>query len=376
MTKKEYYSTLGVDKNASKEEIKKAYKKLAKQYHPDLNKSPGAEQKFKEINEAAAVLGDDEKRRQYDQFGTADFSNMGGQGGFDYSEFMRGADFTFDFGDIFDQVFGGGAGRRSGRRRAARGSDLLYNLEITLEEAVFGVEKTLSIPRMEHCSTCKGSGAKDSSAVTTCQTCHGRGMVQQAQRTPFGIFATTSTCRHCGGEGSVVKDACPDCDGTGLVKQARKITINIPSGIETGMRLRSQGQGEAGEKGGPSGDLYVQLHVLEHDTFERHGHDLYTEVAISFVQAALGGEIDVPLLDGKNARLEIPAGTQTNTIFRLKGKGVDTAHRTGDLQARAVIQTPARLSKKQKELLVQFAKEGGDKLEPQKGFFSRLKEKL
>ncbi|MBI1970767.1 molecular chaperone DnaJ [Candidatus Woesearchaeota archaeon] len=373
---KDYYGTLGVNKTASKEEIKKAYKKLAKKYHPDLNKSPDAEQKFKEVNEAAAVLGDEQKRQQYDQYGTTDFEGAGGTGGFDYSDFMRGADFTFDFGDIFDQFFGGGLGRRArgGRRGASRGSDLLYNLEITLEEAAFGVEKTILVPRLEPCEKCQGSGAKEGSGMETCDSCHGRGMLQQTRKTPFGIFATTSTCRSCGGEGKIIKEPCEYCDSSGLVKQTRKISIKIPPGIENGTRLRNTGAGEAGERGGPTGDLYIQLHIKPHELFERHDHDLYTEVPISFVQACLGGDVKVPILDGKQATLAIPETTQTNTIFRMKGKGISSAYGHGDLMVRVVIQTPDKLTKQQKDLLRGFAKEGGDKIIPQKGFFSKLKE--
>ena len=374
---KDYYKTLGVGKDATKEEIKKAYKKLAKQHHPDMNKSSDAGEKFKEINEAAAVLGDDEKRKQYDQFGTADFSGFSSQaGGFDPSDFARGADFSFNFDDIFDQFFSGGFSS-SGRRRkshARRGSDLLANIEITLEDAAFGAEKELFIPRNETCAKCSGTGAESKSDIKTCEKCEGSGSIRQQRRTPFGIFVTSSTCNVCGGEGKIIKNFCSMCDGNGVVRKERKIKVKIPEGIEDSMRLRVSGEGEAGENGGPSGDLYVEIKISEHDLFERQGNDLLIDVPISFVMACVGGEISTPTLDGKKAKISIPAGTQTNTIFSLRGKGFPSlkGHGIGDQRVKVIIQTPQKLTSRQKDLLMQFAKLGGDKIEDEKGFFSKL----
>lgn len=368
---KDYYKILGVGKEATKEEIKKAYKQLAKKYHPDMNKAADAEQKFKEINEAAAVLGDDQKRQQYDQFGTADF---GGQG-FNYSDFMRGADFSFDFGDIFERFFGGGGGFGGSRQRRSKGSDLLYPLEITLEEVAFGVEKEILVPRKELCDHCKGSGARSAKDVETCSVCHGRGYATQIRRTPIGMFQTSGTCGECGGDGKIIKESCEACDGEGLVKKTRKITVAIPKGVSDGMRLRVSGEGESGPSG-QHGDLYVGIRVKQHELFERRDDDIYTEVPISFVQAVFGGDAEVPTLYGR-VKMKIPSGTQTNTLFNLRDKGLPVfrSSSTGDQKVRVIVQTPEKLTKKQKELLLKFAKEGGDAVE-EKSFFSRLKEKF
>jgi molecular chaperone DnaJ len=367
---KDYYTILGVEKSATKEEIKKAYKKLAKKYHPDLNKEADAEKKFKEINEAAAVLGDDEKRQRFDQFGTADFTGFGGQG-FDSSQFARGGNFSFDFGDIFDQFFGGSQQRRRG---PSRGPDLIYPLEMSLEEVAFGGEKEILVPRKETCSKCKGSGAKSKNDIETCKGCHGRGTATHTRRTPFGLFQTTGSCRDCGGQGKVIKEYCEICDGEGLIKKNRKIKVDIPKGIATGNKLRISGEGEAGPQGGQRGDLYVAINVLEHDVYERQHEDVYLEIPIGFVKAVFGGESEVPTLYGK-VKMKIPAGTQTHTIFNLRGKGLPSLQGfgKGDQKVRVIVQTPKTLSKKQKEILENFAKEGGDNVQ-EKGFFSRLKE--
>lgn len=368
---KDYYKILSVERGASKEEIKKAYKKLAKTYHPDINKEPGAQEKFKEINEAAAVLGDDEKRRNYDQFGTADF---GGAGGFDYSDFMRGADFSFDFGDIFDMFFGGG-GRPRSRAGPQRGSDLLFDLEITLEEVAFGKKGMITVPRMERCDGCQGTGAESSSDIETCKDCHGHGVVRETRRTPFGVFSTQGHCRTCGGDGKIVKQPCNLCEGSGVVQKTRKLTVNIPPGVEEGMRVRLAGEGEAGEKGGQAGDLYVRVHVKAHEMFERHDNDIYTEIPISFTQVVFGADIEVPTLQS-TAKMKILAGTQTNTIFKLRGKGIPSVQGgyTGDELVRVIVQTPTGLSKKQRDILQEYAKAGGDAVKPQKGFFGKLKD--
>jgi len=364
---KDYYKILGVEKTATKEEIKKAYKNLAKKYHPDLNKETGAAEKFKEINEAAAVLADDEKRSQYDQFGTTAEQFGPGFQGFDFSDFMSSRA-GFDFDDIFESFFGGsnpfGARRRRGPRR---GADLRYDMEITLEEAAAGATKHIIVPRLEQCSKCHGSGAESESDIVNCPDCNGSGIKRQTQRTPFGIFSTTTTCGKCHGQGKYIKRECQLCDGTGVVKKTRKLEIKIPAGAEEETNLRVAGEGEAGEKGAPAGDLYVVIHVKEHDTFERHGDDIYVKVHIPFTVATLGGEIEVPTLDGK-AKLKIPTGTQNNTIFRMKGKGIPYLHGsgTGNENVEVVIEVPEKLSKKQKELLKEFEKESKGK----KGFFS------
>ena len=357
---KDYYKTLGIEKDATKEDIKKAYKKLAKKYHPDISKEENAAEKFKEVNEAAAVLGDDNKRQQYDQFGTDDTGF--GKGDFNSSNF--GFDFSqgnFDFGDIFDQLFGGsGRGRR--RYQPKRGNDLLYELEIELEDAAFGAKKEISIPRLEKCEKCDGSGAKSSSDIVTCPDCNGTGYTRQERRTPFGYFSTTTNCRKCRGSGEYVKEECHECDGTGLVKKTRKIEVDIPKGVEDGTRLRIQGEGEAGEKGASQGNLYVEINIAPHKIFQRQDDDLYLEVPISFTMAALGSEIQVPTLDGK-AKLKIPAGTQTHTLFRMGGKGMPHLRESGhgNQIVRVIIQTPEKLNKKQKNLLSEFEKNSKDK---------------
>jgi molecular chaperone DnaJ len=362
---KDYYKILGVSENASKEDIKKAYKRLAKKYHPDLNKSdPDAAEKFKEINEAASVLGDEKKRAQYDRFGSTSEGFGGGTGGFDFSDFGF-SDFGFDFEDIFDTFFSRGFGRHS--RGPRRGADLRYDLEITLEEAAFGTKKNIVVPRMEKCDECNGTGALSDSDINVCDKCNGRGRVQNIKRTPFGIFSTTTTCPKCRGEGKVITKPCPKCNGTGLVHHDRKIEIKIPNGIDDGNELRIPGGGEAGTKNGAPGDLYVVVHIRPHDIFSRSGNDINIEIPISFSQAALGDEINVPTLKGK-AKLKIPQGTQTNTIFRMKGKGIPNLHGygAGSENVQVVVKTPTKLTKKQKELLRELEKNTKNK----KGFFS------
>lgn len=366
MAGKDYYKILGVDRNASKEEIKKAYKKLAKKYHPDINKEEGSSEKFKEINEAASVLGDDQKRQQYDQFGSEGMKYSSDMGGFDYSDFMGG---SFDFGDIFDTFFGGGGDFFGGRRRGGpqRGADLRFDLEITLEDAAFGVKKDIIVPKLDTCEKCGGTGAESASDVKTCDACHGTGAQRTTRRTPFGVFATTSPCRECGGTGQRIRNPCHMCEGEGRVRKNKKVHVKIPEGVEEGMRLRVTGEGEAGEKGAPSGDLYVVLHIKKHDLFEREGNDIVLEVPISYAQAALGDEIEVPKLKGK-VKIKIPPGTQTGTVFRLKGQGIPYLHRygTGDQLVKVYVEVPEKLSKKQKEQLREFDKSLGKK---KKGFF-------
>ena len=364
---KDYYNTLGVDKNATKEEIKKAYKKLAKKYHPDLNKDKDSTEKFKEINEAASILADDEKRTQYDQYGTTAEQFGNGFQGFDFSDFM-GQGGGFDFDSIFEGFFGGRSpfGRRSGPKR---GADLRYDLEITLEEAATGITKHIIIPRLEQCTKCHGSGAESESDIVNCPDCNGSGMQRRTQRTPFGLFATTTTCRKCQGQGKYIKKECQVCDGTGVVKKTRKIEIKVPAGAEEGTNLRVVKEGEAGEKSAEPGDLYIIIYVKEHDIFERQGDDIYVKIPIPFTIASLGGEVEVPTLEEK-AKLKIPAGTQNNTIFRMNGKGIPYlhGHGTGNENVEVIVEVPERLSKKQKELLKEFEKESKKK----KGIFSRI----
>jgi len=358
MPKKDYYKLLGVNENATKEEIKKAYKRLAKKYHPDLNKDdPKAADKFKEINEAASVLADDEKRNQYDRFGTT--ADAFGAGGFDSANFD---DFGFDFDSIFDSFFGGSGfgdifGRSSGRRKR-RGDHLRYDLEITLEEAAEGTSRTITVPRLEKCHECNGKGVKDEDDIEKCPDCNGSGVMRRSARTPFGMFTTQTTCSRCRGQGTYIKKPCKECEGSGRIEKTRKIEIKIPAGSETGTNLRVRGEGEAGEQGAESGDLFVIIHVKQHKFFERHGNDIYAEVKIPFTTAALGGKIDVPtLLEGK-AELKIPSGTQTHTIFKMSGKGIPSlhGHATGSEFIKVLIEIPKSLSKKQRELLEEFDK--------------------
>jgi len=367
----DYYETIGVKKDASKEEIKKAYKKLAKKFHPDLNKSPDAADKFKEINEAAAVLTDDNKRQQYDQYGTTaegfqDFRGYDfGSANFNFEDIMGG------FDNIFENFFGGGRRRRT-RGGMRRGADLRFNLEIDLEQAAFGTKKTIVIPRLEECTKCNGSGAKSDSDIITCDQCQGSGVIRRTQRTPFGIFSTQSTCNRCHGEGKTVKEECKKCDGTGRIEHKAKLEIQIPGGVDTNSRLRVRGEGEAGVKGGPAGDLYVVIYVEDHPVFDRRGDDIYLEVPISFTQATMGDTIEVPTLKGK-AKLKIPKATQTNTIFKIKDKGIKHLEVSGQgsQMVKVIIQTPDKLTKKQKELLKQFEKESKNK--PYESFLKKIK---
>jgi len=347
---KDYYETLGVEKGASKEEIKKAYKKLAKKYHPDLNKESGSEEKFKEINEAAAILGDDAKREQYDRFGTANnnFQGFGG-GGFDFG--------GMDFGDIFDQFFSGFGGFGGRKRRPKRGADLRYDLEITLEEAATGLEKEIKIPKLDTCDSCNGTGADKDSEVKTCEECRGSGVTNRQQRTPFGIVNMQTTCRKCHGEGEIIEKPCIECHGTGRREVKKTVKVKIPAGVETGNRLRIHGEGEAGEKGAETGDLYIFITVKPHKTFEREGYDINIEVPIKFGIATMGGEIEVPTLEGETT-LKIPSGTQSETIFRIKGKGIPhlNGYGTGSENVKVTVQVPKKLNRKQKKLLEEFEK--------------------
>ena len=378
MAKRDFYEVLGVSKGASQDEIKKAYRKKAVQFHPDKNPDDKtAEDKFKEVGEAFEILSDDQKRAAYDQMGHAAFQGGGGGGG----GFHGGAVDPFDLfnqvfgggggggGGIFEQFFGGGQSRDSSG--AQRGSDLRYDMEIKFEEAVLGCEKKISITKLDGCRKCNGSGATKGSGKKTCSTCGGHGQVV-AQR---GFFRMQQTCPECEGQGSVLENPCRECRGSGRVEKKSKITLKVPEGVDTGTRLRSGGNGEAGVRGGGSGDLYVVLHVQPHEIFDRDEDDLLCEVPISFVTAALGGELKVPTLSG-SASIKIPAGTQSGTTFRLKGRGIKNlqGYGTGDLNVKVQVEVPARLDKEQKAKLEEFANLCGDDVNPQsKSFLEKAK---
>jgi len=370
---KDYYKVLGVDKNATKEEIKKAYKKLAKKYHPDLNKDkPDAADKFKEINEAASVLADDEKRSQYDQFGTTAEGFGGGAGGAGFEDVMSNIfNQGFDFDSIFESFFGGSIfGGRGRRRRGPRpGDDLRYDMEITLEEAALGTKKTIKVPHSVKCPECKGTGAESEDDVVECPDCSGSGMVRMTQRTPFGLFQTQSSCPKCRGQGTYIKAKCSECNGRGKISKTSEIELTIPAGAETGTNLRITGAGEAGDNGAEPGDLYVIIHVQDHKIFERDGNDIYIKVPVAFTTAALGGSIEVPTIKKEKASLKIPPGTQTGTVFRMKGKGIHSLHGygTGSQLVEIEVAIPKKLSKKQKDLLKDF-----DKTLNNKGFLKGL----
>ena len=373
MSKRDYYEVLGVDKNATPDEIKKAYRKLARQYHPDVNKDSDAAEKFKEVKEAYEVLSDEGKRAQYDRYGHADPNQgFGGFGGF--SGGGGGFEDFGGFGDIFDMFFGGGGSRRN-PNAPQRGADLQYTMTIEFKEAVFGKETDIEIPRTENCDHCHGSGARPGTHPETCSTCRGTGQQEVVQNTAFGRIVNRRVCPTCSGTGKIIREKCSHCAGTGKVKKRRKIHIKIPAGIDDGSQLRVSGEGESGIRGGSPGDLYVVVHVKPHDFFEREGDDIYCEVPITFTQAALGDEIEVPTLTGK-VKLKIPAGTQTNTYFRLKGHGVPRLRGIGqgDQHVKVVVVTPTKLSEKQKELLREFARlSGEDTHEQQETLFERMK---
>ena len=380
MSKRDYYEVLGVSKTATQDELKKAYRKLARKYHPDLNKDNAeAAEKFKECNEAYNVLSDEQKRAQYDQFGHAAFENggMGGGGGF------GGAGGFGGFGgsgmeDIFDMFFGGQGGRggRSSKAGPQRGADLRFDLEISFEEAAFGLEKEINLYRDEVCDHCHGEGAEPGSKVETCPECNGSGYVRFTQNTMFGQMVNERPCSRCKGEGKIISEPCKECRGKGTVKRNKKLKVKIPAGVDNGSRLRVSNEGEAGAKGGPSGDLYVYLYVKPHKFFERDGTTVLCEVPINIVQATLGADIKVPTLDGQ-VTMKIPEGTQPGKVMRIKGKGIPSLRNSsrGDQLVRIKVVVPTKLSDKQKDALRKFADISKDNINPEeKSFMDKVKD--
>lgn len=386
---KDLYEILGLNKSASADEIKRAYRKLAHQYHPD--KGGGNPEKFKEVNEAYQVLGDAEKRKQYDQFGTtfsgAGTGGSGGFGGFSGQGFNPfegfsaqggpasgwGSGVEFDFGDIFSDLFGGGQTRRQSRRQ--RGVDLEMPLKITFEESIRGVTKTISIEKSDKCEMCKGTGAKEGSKIVTCSKCHGQGQVLTQRRTVFGVMQSAVTCDVCEGDGKLPENLCQTCKGNGVVKRQKTIEIKVPAGISHGQRIRIQGEGEVGYRGSSSGDLYVVISVAPSKEFRRDGDNLYKEVPVSFVQATLGTKVDVELVDGK-IELKIPAGTQPGAVLKVSGKGAPVVNsgRKGDLYITVRVVIPNKLSKKEKELITELAEVRGESVEVNQSFWDNIKD--
>ena len=377
MSKRDFYDVLGVAKSASADEIKKAYRKKAKELHPDRNAdNPEAEAQFKEANAAYEILKDAEKKAAYDRFGHAAFEGgMGGGGGARPGQGYGGGDFSSAFSDVFDDLFGdfmgGRQGGGGGGRRAARGADLRYNLRISLDEAFSGMQKTINVPTAVACSSCSGSGAEGGAEPTTCPTCSGMGKVRAQQ----GFFTVERTCPTCSGLGQIIKNPCKSCGGQGRVEKNRALNVNIPAGVETGTRIRLAGEGEAGMRGGPPGDLYIFVEVGPHDLFERDGVNLYCRVPVSMAKAALGGAIEVPTIDGGRGRVQIPAGSQSGRQMRLRGKGMPPLRGTGtgDMYIELAVETPVNLSARQKELLKEFEDLGEDNNPESKSFFSSVK---
>lgn len=372
MAKADYYELLGVSRTATEAELKSAFRKLAMKHHPDKN--PGdhaAEAKFKELNEAYQVLSDQQKRAAYDRFGHAAFENGGGGGGPGF-----GNDFASSMADIFEDLFGEMSGRRGGGRRAdgrERGSDLRYNLEITLEEAYKGKTATLKVPTSITCDACSGSGAKPGSKPKTCSTCGGQGRVRASQ----GFFSIERTCPSCGGRGETIDDPCRSCGGAGRVTRERTLSVNVPAGVEDGTRIRLAGEGEAGLRGGPSGDLYIFLSIKPHPFLQRDGADLFCRVPVSMVTASLGGDLTVPVLDGQEVAVKVPEGTQTGKQIRIRSRGMPVlrAREQGDLYIQIVVETPQKLSARQRELLREFERESSKDTQPESAsFFTRVRD--
>ena len=373
--KRDYYEVLGISKGASEDEIKKAYKKMARKYHPDLNPdNKEAEEKFKEVNEAYEVLSDPNKKARYDQYGHAGVDPNFGAGG-------AGFDGSFDFGDlgdIFGSFFGGGfggGGRRTNPNAPQRGESIRLSLTISFEEAAFGCEKEVTVERMEQCGTCSGSGCAAGTTPEVCPDCHGSGQVQVRRQTPMGVFATTSPCGRCGGKGKIIHQPCPDCRGTGAVRKRKTIKASVPAGIDNGQTISIRGQGHAGKNGGPAGDLLITITVRPHELFRREGTSVLCEAPITFAQAVLGAELEIPTIDGK-VKYDLPEGTQSGTTFRLKGKGIPSINGRGrgDQYVTVYIETPRNLNKEQKDALKKFAETMGDNnYEERRKFFKKSK---
>ena len=372
--KRDYYEVLGISKGASEDEIKKAYKKMARKYHPDLNPdNKEAEEKFKEVNEAYEVLSDPDKKARYDQYGHAGVDpNFGAGAGFDGS-------FDFgDLGDIFGNFFGGGfggGGRRTNPNAPQRGESIRLSLTISFEEAAFGCEKEITVERMEQCGTCSGSGCAAGTTPEVCPDCHGTGQVQVRRQTPMGVFATSSPCGRCGGKGKIIHQPCPDCRGTGAVRKRKTIKASVPAGIDNGQTISIRGQGHAGKNGGPAVDLLITITIRPHELFRREGTSVLCEAPITFAQAVLGAELEIPTIDGK-VKYDLPEGTQSGTTFRLKGKGIPSINGRGrgDQYVTVYIETPKNLNKEQKEALKKFADTMGDNnYEERKKFFKKFK---
>lgn len=372
--KRDYYEVLGISKGASEDEIKKAYKKMARKYHPDLNPdNKEAEEKFKEVNEAYEVLSDPDKKARYDQYGHAGVDPNFGAGG-------AGFDGSFDFGDlgdIFGSFFGGGfgGGRRTNPNAPQRGESIRMSLAISFEEAAFGCEKAVTVDRMEQCGTCRGNGCAPGTTPEICPDCHGTGQVQVRRQTPMGVFATTSPCTKCGGKGKIIHQPCKECHGTGAVRKRKTIQASIPAGIDNGQTISIRGQGHAGINGGPAGDLLITITVRPHELFRREGTSVLCEAPITFAQAVLGAELEIPTIDGK-VKYDLPEGTQSGTTFRLKGKGIPAINGRGrgDQYVTVYIETPRNLNKEQKEALKKFAESVGDNnYEERKKFFKKFK---
>ena len=371
MAKSDYYDLLGVQRSASPDDIKKAYRKLAMKYHPDQNPDDAAaEQKFKEVSEAYDVLSDGQKRAAYDQFGHAAFDQTGGPGpgGFEFS--FGGGSFADVFDDLFGEFMGG---QRRPRSAGARGTDLRYNLEISLEDAFKGRKAEVNVPSTVSCEGCRGTGARDSAEPTACGTCQGAGKVRAQQ----GFFTIERTCPACQGAGYVIEDPCPTCRGSGRTAKTRTLNVDIPRGVEDGTRIRLSGEGEAGARGAPPGDLYIFVSIQPHNLFQRDGLNLHCRVPIPMTTAALGGEVEVPTLDGRRSRVSIPAGTQTGTQFRLRGKGMPAlrGRGVGDLYIQSTVETPRNLTSRQKDLLREFERGGSEKTNPEsESFLSKVKD--
>ncbi|MDD2619314.1 MAG: molecular chaperone DnaJ [Syntrophomonadaceae bacterium] len=373
--KRDFYEVLGIDTKASPEEIKKAYRSKARKYHPDVNRDdPQAGEKFKEISDAYEILSDPQKREVYDRYGHDAFdpTRNAGAGGFGGFEDMGGG-----FGDLFDLIFGNAAGGQRRRSGPQRGADRELRLDISFEDAVFGLEKEIELPRMEGCTKCNGSGAQEGSSVKTCPTCQGSGQQRTVQSTPFGRFESSRTCSRCHGEGKIIEKPCSGCKGTGQVRKMRKIEVRIPAGIDSGSRLRISGEGEQGARGGPAGDLYISIIVRPHPTFKREGTNLIGNLEIDFVQAALGAEVEIPLLGGAVHNLIIPEGVQPGDVITVKGKGIPHlhSHRMGDLKIIIKVKIPKKLTRKQKDLLGQFFEDSDDK-QNKKGIFEKFKDAM